>query len=169
VAFAPRRNHIGRIEHRIERLDARAAELLAGEKQAADDVAALTRDLDLTNRSLVAMRMRRRLRRRQSRLARLRTQRRGLVDCQLRVIMFALQEESRRTRADLDRELARLAPVQEHWERLRATFDTLETTMDHPAFAALADQWRGQLEIPEFPVAQRGGYAKPFPQSALLF
>ena len=59
--------------------------------------------------------------------------------------------------------------MQEHWERLRATFDTLEETMGGPAFVSLTEQWRGQLEIPEFPVAQRGGYAKPFPEHALLF
>jgi SMC interacting uncharacterized protein involved in chromosome segregation len=165
----PRRSQIGRIEQRIKRLDARAADLLAGENRAVKTVTALRQDLDATSGALLAMRKGRRLRRRQSRLERLRSKRSGLVDRQLRVIMFALQDESRRTRDELDRELARLVPVQERWERLRATFDALEATMDRPAFAALADQWRGQLEIPEFPVAQRGGYAKPFPQGALLF
>jgi hypothetical protein len=59
--------------------------------------------------------------------------------------------------------------VQERWERLGATFDALESTISGPAFASLADQWQGQLEIPEFPLAQRAGYAKPFPQHALIF
>ena len=113
--------------------------------------------------------MRRRLRRRRARLEDLRSKRRELVDGQIRGIMFALQDESRRAREELDRQLERLVPVQEHWERLRATFDTLEETMGGAAFATLTDQWRGQLEIPEFPVAQRSGYAKPFPQHALLF
>jgi hypothetical protein len=45
----------------------------------------------------------------------------------------------------------------------------LESTIRGPAFASLAEQWQGQLEIPDFPVAQRGGYSKPFPQHALLF
>jgi hypothetical protein len=164
-----RPSHIGRIERKITRLDERATHLLSSELQAADDVALFQRDLDDLGESIRAMRMRRRLRRRQARLGRLACKRRALVDEQMRVIMFALQDESRRTRDQLDRQLERLVPVQEHWERLRATFDTLEETMDHPAIATLTEQWRGLLEIPEFPVAQQDGYARPFPQHALLF
>ena len=95
--------------------------------------------------------------------------RRELVQDQVRWILVALQEQAQLTRDELDRQLDRLAPVQERWERLRATFDALESTISGPAFASLADQWQGQLEIPEFPLAQRAGYAKPFPQQALIF
>lgn len=87
----------------------------------------------------------------------------------MRSIMFALHHESRHARDALDRELERLVPVQERWERLRGAFVTLEETLGGPAFASLADHWRGQLEIPEFPVAERGAYVKPFPEHALLF
>src|SRR5947209_8686392 len=111
-----RRSQIDRIERRIKRLEARATDLLSGERQAADDVAALQQEIDGAAGSIRAMRMRRALRRRQVRLERLRSQRRGLVEDQIRIIMFALQAESQRARSELDRQLARLAPVQDHWE-----------------------------------------------------
>jgi hypothetical protein len=83
--------------------------------------------------------------------------------------MIALQEQARRTRDRLDRELDRLAPVEEEWERLRTTFDTLEVAVQTPALESLADHWHGVLEIPEFPVREHEGYAKPFPEQVLLF
>lgn len=167
--MAHRRSQMGRIDRRIRRLEMRATDLLAGERQAAEEVRGLQEELNELDGSIRAMRMRRHLRRRQIQVERLRSRRRGLVDGQVRVIMLALQGESRRARDELDRELARLVPVQEHWERLRATFDSLEEAMADPAFAPAADHWRGQLEIPEFPVSQPDGYTKPFPQQALVF
>lgn len=164
-----RRSRIERIELRIERLAQKASDLLARERRADEDVARLQRTADEASGWIRTWRTGRALRRRRVRLERLRAQRRELVDGQIRTIMFALQEQSQRTRDELDRQLERLAPVQEQWERLRATFDALEETMAGPAFASLAEHWRGQLEIPEFPLAQRGGYAKPFPKHALLF
>lgn len=102
-------------------------------------------------------------------MGQLEAERHQLVHDQIRWILFALQAQAQHTRDELDRQLDRLAPVQERWERLRATFDALESTISGPAFASLADQWQGQLEIPEFPLAQRAGYTKPFPQHALIF
>jgi hypothetical protein len=164
-----RRTRIDRIELRIQHLDRQASRLLERERLAVQDVQhAQQASADAPGR-IRAMRARRRLRRRRAHLERLRARRRELIDDQMRSIMFALQHESRQARDELDRELERLVPVQERWERLRGAFGALEETIGRPAFATLADQWRGQLEIPEFPVAERGGYVKPFPEHALLF
>ncbi|HZU61798.1 MAG TPA: hypothetical protein VE983_12585 [Solirubrobacteraceae bacterium] len=150
-------------------MDQRASQLLERERAAVDQVEAADRATATSAGRIQAMRARRRLRRRRTRLERLRNQRRELIHEQLRSIMFALQRESQQARDELDRELERLVPVQEHWERVREAFEDLEETIGRPAFASLADQWRGQLEIPEFPLAERGAYVKPFPEHALLF
>jgi hypothetical protein len=164
-----RRTRIDRIELRIERLDQRASDLLERERSAMEDIRAAEQPSADSLGAIRAMRARRRLRRRRTRLERLRTQRRELIQDHMRSIMFALQHESQQARDELDRELERLIPVQEHWERVRGAFGALEETIGRPAFASLADQWRGQLEIPEFPLAERGAYVKPFPEHALLF
>jgi chromosome segregation ATPase len=164
-----RRTRIVQIEHRITRLDQQAARLLERERQTADEVVRLRAAHDETASGLRVRRTRRALRRQESRLAKLGAQRQELVRDQIRWIMFALKGQAQRTRDELDRQLDRLAPVQEQWERLRATFDVLESTISGPAFTSLAEQLRGQLDIPEFPLAQQSGYAKPFPQHALLF
>jgi chromosome segregation ATPase len=168
-AVLSRRTRIVQIEHRIARLDREAAGLLQRERQAAEEVAVLRGSLDEIGPRIRALRTRRALGRQQARLGRLTAQRRELVHAQIRWILFALQEQAQHTRNELDRQLDRLAPVQERWERLRTTFDALESTISGPAFASLADHWQGQLEIPEFPLAQDAGYAKPFPQQALIF
>ena len=157
------------IEHRIARLQEQAARLLDRERETAQEVVTLQRVLDGMGPGIRASRTGRTLRRRNAQLARLTEQRQALVQDQIRWILFALQEQAQRTRDELDRQLDRLAPVQEQWERLRGTFDALEATIQGPALASLTEQWQGQLEIPEFPLAQRAGYAKPFPQHALLF
>ena len=164
-----RRTRIVQIEHRITRLDQQADRLLRRERQLAERVSELSDSLNEVGPRLRAGRTRRALQRHEARLARLQAKRRELVQVQIRWILFALQDQAQSTRDELDRQLDRLAPVQERWERLRATFDTLESTISGPAFASLADQWQGQLEIPEFPLAQHAGYAKPFPQRALIF
>jgi hypothetical protein len=41
--------------------------------------------------------------------------------------------------------------------------------MAMPAVEGLAGQWRGRLNIPEFPVREREEYIRPFPEGALLF
>ena len=164
-----RARHIHRIESSIERLDERASELLAREEQTVEAIHLLEREQDAERGRIRAMWTRRAMRRRLARLGALRDRRRRLVDGELRSIMFALQEESKRTRDELDRQLERLAPIESQWERLRSTFDTLEETIHRPAISSLAEQWQGQLEIPEFPVARRDGYAKPFPKHAVLF
>ena len=143
--------------------------MLEREREATERAASLRRSLEHAGPGLRTRRASRALRHQEESLARLTEQRRALVHDQIRWILFALQEQAQRTRNELDRQLDRLVPVHEEWERLRGTFDTLETTIRGPAFASLADQWQGQLEIPEFPLAQRDGYAKPFPQHALLF
>ena len=157
------------IESRIHRLNRRASDLLEREHGATQEVIVRERALGEAGGRVRRARRRRALRRSQERLERLAARRRELIDDQIRSIMFALQHESQRTRDELDRELERLAPVQERWERLRSTFDALEGTIRGPAFVALAEHWQGQLEIPEFPVAQHSEYTKPFPRHALLF
>jgi chromosome segregation ATPase len=164
-----RGDRIDQIEHRIEELDQEASRLLERERRAAEQVLELQQRLDDVHSHVRAARGRRVLARRQRQLERLRTRRRDLVHEQIRGIMFALQDQAQRTRNELDRQLDRLAPIQEEWEHLRGTFGALESTIQGPAFASLAEQWQGPLEIPEFPLAQRSGYAKPFPQHALLF
>jgi chromosome segregation ATPase len=164
-----RRTRIVQIEHRIARLDQQAAGLLQRERQTAEEVSVLRESLDETGPRIRSRRTRRALGRQEARLGRLEAERRELVHDQIRWILFALQEQAQHTRDELDRQLDRLAPVQEQWERLRATFDALEQAISGPAFASLADHWQGQLEIPEFPLAQHAGYSKPFPQHALIF
>jgi chromosome segregation ATPase len=164
-----RRTRIVHIEHRIARLDQQAARLMQREHKTAEEVSVLRQSLDDRGPRIRARRNRRAIQRQEARLGRLRTQRRELVQDQIRWILFALQEQAQHTRDELDRQLDRMAPVQEQWERLRATFDSLEQTISGPAFVSLADQWQGQLEIPEFPLAQRAGYSKPFPRHALIF
>jgi chromosome segregation ATPase len=165
----PRRHHIDHIERRISRLDQRASRLLEQERETEVELVTLRRELNDVGPRLRAARARRAIQRREQRLERLQAGRRELVHDQIRWIMFALQEQAQRTRDELDRELERLAPVQEQWERLRETFDALEAAIRRPALVSLAEQWQGQLEIPEFPLAERSGYAKPFPQHALIF
>lgn len=157
------------IEHRIARLEEQAARLLERERTTSERIANLQRTVGQAGSRIKIHRAQRALRREEIRLAELQEQRRRLVHDQIRGILFALQEQAQHTRNQLDRQLDRLAPVQEEWERLRATFNALEAAIRAPAFAALAEQWQGQLEIPEFPLAQRAGYTKPFPQHALLF
>jgi chromosome segregation ATPase len=163
------RHRLHQIERRISRLERRASRLLERERETEVELLAQRRELDEVGPRLRAARTRRAIHRRERRLERLRTERREQVQNQIRWILFALQGQAQRTRDELDRQLDRLAPVQEQWECLRATFEELERMIRAPAFASLTEQWQGHLEIPEFPLAQRGGYAKPFPQQALIF
>jgi hypothetical protein len=175
-----RKHQIDRIQSRIDRLGGQAAELLAREE------AALTKVHDLRETEtetetgadgaaparagrLRSVRRSRALRRAERAAEELRTKRESMVEGELLMIMLALEKQSRRTRERLDEELERLAPIEEEWERLRSTFDALETAVTTPALEALAGQWRGELQIPEFPVREREGYPRPFPARALLF
>jgi hypothetical protein len=177
-----RGDRIGRIEDRITALGERATELLRREHTATRRLEDLRRvSDDRTARSVrpspsPSPRRRRRRRsgeraraRAEHELARLRARRQELVQGELRSIMLALEQQSRRTRDRLDRELERLRPVEEEWDGLRGAFKTLGATIATPAIEELAGQWRGALEIPEFPVHEQEGYAKPFPHGALLF
>jgi hypothetical protein len=171
-----RKHQIDRIQSRIDRLGGQAAELLAREE------AALTKVHDLRETEtgadgaaparagrLRSVRRNRALRRAERAAEELRTKREAMAEGELLMIMLALEKQSRRTRERLDEELERLAPIEEEWERLRSTFDALETAVTTPALEALAGQWRGELQIPEFPVREREGYPRPFPARALLF
>lgn len=153
-----RRNGIERIQRRVARLGERAAKLHAREQEAAERLGA-TR----------AAGHERRAGRAQRRLERLGQERERLAEREIRAIMLLLREQSGRTRERLDRELERLTPLQEEWERLRAVFDSLDETIAGPALEPLAGQWRGELEIPDFPVQEHQGYVKPFPSCAILF
>lgn len=162
-----RRNGIERIERRIERLRARASELLDQEEQAEARLGQL-RNATPSGR-LRAARRDRALARAERRLAKLRDERSGLVEAEIRAIMLSLRQESSRTRERLDRQLDRLIPLEQEWERLRSMFDALGQAIETPAVTDLARQWQGALEIPDFPVTEEQGYIKPFPPRAILF
>jgi hypothetical protein len=169
-----RRHEIDRIQARIDRLGNRAAELLSREEAKLVKVRDLRRQQDDRDSEPQAGRLRwarrnRALRRAEESLEELRARRERMADEELRVIMLALEKQARKTRERLDEELERLAPVEAEWERLRCTFGALETTVAAPALEPVAAQWGGELAIPEFPVQEREGYARPFPPQALLF
>lgn len=161
-----RRDRIDRIAIRVTRLRDRAADLLAREQALRGTLEGAT---DHPRRRLGAARTTRWANRARGRLDRLAEERAEFVQEELRSIMVALEEQSRRTRERLDQELGRLAPVQEEWERLRSIFDALESAVGTPAFEPLAGHLDGTLRIPEFPVREREGYCKPFPQGAVVF
>lgn len=169
MARPGRRDRIRLIEREIASFQERATDLLRREETAS----AKLRDLEARSASpagrLRTARMARALERARRRHAQRREQREAFVEQGLRAIMLTLEEQSRRTRERLDRELERLIPVQEEWERLGSAFDALQAAVATPAVEALAGQWRGTLEIPEFPVHEREGYLRPFPHGALLF
>jgi hypothetical protein len=164
-----RRDCICRIERDIAGFQTRAGELLESEQIARDELEhAERRAAQPSGRMRRTWRMRA-LRRAQRTVQRRADEREVYVEQALRAIMLTLGEQSQRTRERLDRELDRLAPIQDDWERLRGAFGSLEKAVATPAVEQLADQWHGRLEIPEFPVQEREGYLKPFPRGALLF
>jgi len=162
-----RRNGIERIERKIARLSERASRLLEREEQTEARLGEL-RNAAPAGR-LHAARRDRALGRAERRLANLRGERTQLVEVEIRAIMLSLRDESSRTRERLDRQLERMAPLEHEWERLRSMFDALEEAIDTPAVTDLARQWKGALEIPDFPVSEEQGYIKPFPPRAILF
>jgi DNA repair exonuclease SbcCD ATPase subunit len=162
-----RKQRIDKIEARIDRLNDTAAELLEREQATAIKLEDYRRS-EPTGR-LSATRHRRALTKAEAKLERLKTERAQLIERELNGIMVELELQARRTRERLDEELERLVPVQEEWERLRGTFSTLEHAVATPAIEKLAGQWSSGLQIPEFPVQEREGYARPFPAGALLF
>jgi hypothetical protein len=164
-----RRDRIDRIERRIGRLGKQSAKLLQREQELLSTLEDSQRSAEQPTRRLRQARATRALTRTERQLVDLRAKRGQLAEAEIRTIMLALQGESQRTRERLDRALERLSPVQLEWERLRATFDTLEAAVAMPALEQLAGQWQGMLEIPEFPIREREGYARPFPQRAVVF
>ncbi len=162
-----RKQQIDKIEARIDRLNDTAAELLEQEQAVAVELQD-HRQAEPAGR-LSAARHRRSVTKAEAKLERLKAERERLVERELNGIMVALELQARRTRERLDEELERLVPVQEEWERLRGTFGALEHTVATPAIGQLAGQWTGELQIPEFPIEEREGYARPFPTGALLF
>jgi DNA repair exonuclease SbcCD ATPase subunit len=161
------KQQLDKIEARIDRLNGTAAELLEHEQAVAVELED-RRQTEPTGR-LTAARHRRAVNKAEAKLERLKTEREQLVERELNGIMVALELQARRTRERLDEELERLVPVQEEWDRLRGTFGALEHTVATPAIEQLAGQWTGDLQIPEFPVQEREGYARPFPTGALVF
>jgi chromosome segregation ATPase len=164
-----RSDHIARIEREIEEFREQATNLLRREHAAHVRLGRLNAAAREPHGRLRASRNARALRRAHRRLQELSDRREAFVEQGLRAIMLTLAEQSQRTRDRLDRELERLSPVQSEWERLRGAFSALEAAVATPAVEELAGQWRGRLEIPDFPVEEREGYLKPFPHGALLF
>jgi chromosome segregation ATPase len=162
-----RRDRIDRIEARIGRLRKRACKLLEREQRARAGLEEL-----LTTYPSGRLRRSRHARlqeRSEKRLESLRERRERLIEEEVQSILKALQDQSQRTRERLDRELRRLAPIEAEWDRLRGTFDDLDESLAEPALAQLGSRWRGELQIPEFPVREHEGYPKPFPQGAVVF
>jgi len=164
-----RRDRIARIDHKINRLRARATKLLAREEALQSRIEELRQAEEQSMGRLRAARVTRTARRADGRLERLQSERRELVERELDRIMGALDAQSRRTRTRLDRELERLVPVEEEWERLRATFDALGNVVSTPAIEQSAGALGDVLQIPEFPIQEREGYVKPFPRGAMVF
>jgi hypothetical protein len=164
-----RRDRIVRIEVRIARLGQHAGELLEAEQELDGRLNGLREAAERPSGRLRTRRNGRAQRRAERRLQSVRDERETLVDDELGWIMRSLQEQSQRTRMRLDRELGRLEPVQTEWERMRRTFGTLEEVLASAAIQELAGQLSGELGIPEFPVREREGYERPFPQGALVF
>ena len=162
-----RRNGIERIERRIAGLREQAAWLLEREEQSASQLEKL-KSAGPSGRLRVTRR-RRALERTARRLDQLRTERGRLAEDEIRTIMLLLREQSSRTRERLDRELERMVPLEQEWERLRSMFECLEETIGGPGLRALARHWQGGLDIPDFPVTESQGYIKPFPPQAILF
>jgi|GEM_PF-3124046 len=165
----PRSDQIDRIEGRIEKLRDRAAKLLEREQHAGERVRELRAVIDGSPGRLRRVRCGRALKRWEARRVRVGKRREALVADEVRSIMLALQDQSQRTRLRLDRELTRLEPIQAEWERMRDAFGTLAAAVSTPGVEELAAQWCGELEIPEFPVAEHEGYKKPFPARAMVF
>ncbi len=163
------RDPIARIDVRIERLGERAGRLLEREQELEGRIAEWRAAAERPGGRLVRRRRERALGRTQSRLEAVRGERTELVEAEIRTIMRSLQEQSQRTRLRLDRELGRLEPVEAQWEQMRRTFGSLEALAATPAVNQLAGDWCVDLGIPEFPVREREGYEKPFPQGALVF
>jgi hypothetical protein len=164
-----RNDRMDHIKGRIEHLGEVASDLLEREQAAIARVEDLRNADPETAGRFRRVRRERGVRRAERRVEELRSRRQELVDGELRSILVALEKQSRRTRDRLDRELERLAPLEEEWERLRSAFGAIESAVSTPALEQLASHWRGTLQIPEFPVREREGYAKPFPERALLF
>jgi DNA repair exonuclease SbcCD ATPase subunit len=164
-----RRDRIARIERKINCLQDRATKLLEREHALQSRVEELRQAEERSMGRLRAGRVRRSARRVGGRLERIQSERRELVERELDRIMGALEAQSRRTRTRLDRELERLAPVEEEWERLRATFDALGNAVNTAGIEQSAGALGGVLQIPEFPVQEREGYVKPFPRGAMVF
>ncbi|HZU40333.1 MAG TPA: hypothetical protein VE992_04740 [Solirubrobacteraceae bacterium] len=164
-----RPDRIDRIERQIADFQERATELLRAEQAAAARLSERRTRAAEPGGRLRRGRRQRALRRAELRACRTVEARQAFVEQRLRAIMLTLEEQSRRTRERLDRQLERLIPVQAEWERLRGAFDAVEIAIATPAVESLAGQWRGTLQIPEFPVQEREGYLRPFPQGALLF
>ena len=158
---------VGRIERQIADFRDRATDLLRREQTLRAEVARL--ETDRPGSRLRERRRARTLARAEARVQRLYDEREMFVEQGLRAIMLTLEEQSRRTRERLDRELERLVPVQSEWERLGEAFVALEGAVATPAVEPLAGQWQGSFEIPAFPVQEREGYLRPFPHRAVLF
>lgn len=169
MALLNRSDRIDQIEARIERLTEAAADLLAREREALAELEARRARTAAENGRFGARRRQRAVSRAAHRLEHLRAARAELTQAELEAIVSALHEQSRRTRSRLDQELMRLAPVQAEWERLRGTFHTLAEAVAGPALEPVADRLPHELEVPEFPLAERDRYAKPFPEQALVF
>ncbi len=164
-----RRDRIARIDQKIGRMRDRATKLLEREQKSASRIEELRLAEQQPAGRVRVARLSRAERRATRRLERFQAERQELVERELDRIMSALDAQSRRTRIRLDRELERLAPVQEEWERLRTTFEALGEAVNTPALEQSAASLNGCLKIPEFPVQERDGYVKPFPHSAMVF
>lgn len=161
---APR---LDRIQTRIARLSDRARALQERERDARAAAERLGDGAqDPPRRSVLD---RHRLGRAQRRLETTSERRRQLVEAEFTAIMRDLAAEAERTRTELDRALAGLAPLAARWEEIERTFGVLDEACAGPELVSFVGSWRGALDVPEFPVREAEGYVKPFPARAFVF
>lgn len=160
---------LDRIQARIARLSDRARALQERERQARAVAAGLGDGGGDGESSARGLLDRHRLARAERRLAATGERRRQLVEEEFTAIMRDLAAEAERTRAELDRALAGLAPLAAHWEEIERTFGVLDEACAAPELVSFVGSWRGALDVPEFPVREAEGYVKPFPARAFVF
>jgi hypothetical protein len=156
-----RSSKLDRVQSRIKRLAQRARQLEEREQAARAEVGRLQE-----RKGFIAAR---RLARAQRIATETSEARHALVTEEFTAIMRLLHDESKRTRAALDRALAPLTALALDWGQIERTFELLDEATGTPELACYVSEYRGRLAVPEFPVREATGYVTPFPSDAFVF
>lgn len=157
----PHTSKLDRVQSRIKRLAQRARQLEEREHAARAEVGRLQERGGRFSARRIA---------RAERVATETSERRhALVTEEFTAIMRVLHEESKRTRAALDRALAPLTALALDWGQIERTFELLDEATGTPELACYMSEYRGRLVVPEFPVREATGYVTPFPSDAFVF